>query len=55
MPANHKWFTWVVVAAALIDGLASLKLEYPAVTAAQQRDIAQAKVALAGNGDADGN
>jgi hypothetical protein len=26
---------------ALIDGLASLKLEYPAVTAAQQRDIAQ--------------
>ena len=50
MPADHKWFTRVVVAAAIIDGLASLDLEYPTVTAAQQRDIAQAKTALEGDG-----
>ena len=50
VPADHKWFTRVVVAAAIIDGLASLDLEYPTVTAAQQRDIAQAKTALEGDG-----
>jgi PPK2 family polyphosphate:nucleotide phosphotransferase len=49
VPADHKWFTRVVVAAAIIDGLASLKLEYPTVTTAQKKDIAQAKIALEGN------
>ena len=50
VPADHKWFTRVVVAAAIIDGRASLDLEYPTVTAVQQRDIAQAKTALEGDG-----
>src|SRR5262249_18550356 len=31
VPADNKWFTWVVVAAAIIDALASLKLRYPKV------------------------
>ena len=31
VPADNKWFTRVVVAAAVIDALASLKLHYPKV------------------------
>ena len=29
VPADNKWFTRVVVAAAVIDALASLDLQYP--------------------------
>ena len=31
MPADNKWFTRVVVAAAIIDALGSLDLSYPKV------------------------
>jgi hypothetical protein len=48
VPADHKWFTRIVVASATIDGLASLDLEYPSVTASQKRAIAQAKATLGG-------
>ena len=51
VPADHKWFTRIVVAAAIVDGLASLDLAYPEVSAAQQAEIAQAKKAL----DVEGN
>jgi PPK2 family polyphosphate:nucleotide phosphotransferase len=46
VPADPKWFTRIVVAAAIIDGLASLNLEYPAVTEAQKQEIAQARQIL---------
>ena len=46
VPADNKWFTRVVVAAAVIDALAGLDLEYPKVTAAQRKVIAEAKAAL---------
>jgi PPK2 family polyphosphate:nucleotide phosphotransferase len=42
VPADHKWFTRVVVAAAIVDGLAGLDLEYPRVTAARRREISRA-------------
>ena len=48
VPADHKWFTRVVVAAAIIDTLASLRLEFPKVDKAQQRELARARKALAG-------
>jgi hypothetical protein len=48
VPADHKWFTRVVVAAAIVDALASLKLEYPAISKAQMREITHAKKQLAG-------
>jgi polyphosphate kinase 2 (PPK2 family) len=32
VPADNKWFTRVVVAAVVIDALASLNLQYPEVT-----------------------
>jgi hypothetical protein len=46
VPADNKWFTRVVVAAAVIDALASLKLEYPKVGPAKKKELAAARVAL---------
>jgi PPK2 family polyphosphate:nucleotide phosphotransferase len=46
VPADNKWFTRAVVAAAVIDALASLDLKYPEVTAAQRQELAAAKKAL---------
>ena len=47
VPADNKWFTRVVVAAAVIDALASLDLRYPKVDAAKQEELATAKTLLA--------
>ena len=46
VPADNKWFTRVVVAAAVIDTLASLGLAYPKVDKARLDEIAKAKTAL---------
>jgi hypothetical protein len=43
VPADHKWFTRIVVAAAIVDGLASLNLEYPKVSKAQAKEIEEAR------------
>jgi PPK2 family polyphosphate:nucleotide phosphotransferase len=50
VPADNKWFTRLVVAAAVIDTLYSLDLEYPPVDAAQKRALAKAREALLGSG-----
>ena len=39
VPADHKWYTRVVVAAAVIDALESLNLHYPKIDAAKQREL----------------
>ena len=46
VPADNKWFTRVVVAAAIIDALDSLDLEYPKVGAEKLKELAAAKRAL---------
>jgi len=46
VPADNKWFTRVVVAAAVIDALASLDLKYPKVSEAKLKELAAAKRAL---------
>jgi PPK2 family polyphosphate:nucleotide phosphotransferase len=46
VPADNKWFTRVVVAAAVIDALSSLDLAYPTVSEAKRKDLAAAKRAL---------
>jgi len=46
VPADHKWFTRLVVAAAIVDTLQSLKLEFPKVDAAKRRELAAARAAL---------
>jgi hypothetical protein len=46
VPADRKWFTRVVVAAAIVDGLAGLELEYPSVSKTQMEEIERARKAL---------
>jgi PPK2 family polyphosphate:nucleotide phosphotransferase len=46
VPADHKWFTRLVVASAVIDGLESLELAFPVVDAAKRRELAAVKTAL---------
>lgn len=46
VPADNKWFTRVVVAAAVISTLASLKLAYPKVGKEKLAELARAKAAL---------
>jgi PPK2 family polyphosphate:nucleotide phosphotransferase len=46
VPADNKWFTRVVVAAAVIDALASLNLQYPKVGAAKKKELAEARKLL---------
>ncbi len=46
VPADNKWFTRVVVAAAVIDALASLDLRYPEVDDAQRKELAATKKEL---------
>jgi PPK2 family polyphosphate:nucleotide phosphotransferase len=43
VPADNKWFTRAVVAAAVVDALASLHLRYPEVDAAQRKELAAAR------------
>jgi PPK2 family polyphosphate:nucleotide phosphotransferase len=43
VPADNKWFTRAVVAAAVVDALGSLKLRYPQVSPEQQKELAAAK------------
>jgi polyphosphate kinase 2 (PPK2 family) len=46
VPANNKWFTRVVVAAAIIEALASLDLHYPKVSKSRLKDFAVARKLL---------
>jgi PPK2 family polyphosphate:nucleotide phosphotransferase len=46
VPADNKWFTHLIVAAALIDGLASLDLKYPQSSKQDLKEFADAKQAL---------
>ena len=46
VPADNKWFTRVVVAAAVIDALSSLELHYPKVSKGKLKELALAKKAL---------
>jgi PPK2 family polyphosphate:nucleotide phosphotransferase len=43
VPADNKWFTRLVVAAAVIDSLASLDLKYPEVSEEKLKELAEAK------------
>jgi PPK2 family polyphosphate:nucleotide phosphotransferase len=46
VPADHKWFTRVIVAAAVIDALASLDLHYPEVSPVKKQELFAAREAL---------
>ena len=48
IPADNKWFTRVAVAAAVIDTLAQLDLEYPKVSKEKLSELAAARKKLVG-------
>jgi hypothetical protein len=48
VPADRKWFTRIVVAAAVVDALSSLDLKYPKVTAADRRAMARSRKEVLG-------
>jgi PPK2 family polyphosphate:nucleotide phosphotransferase len=47
VPADHKWFTRLVVAAAIVQALEKLDLSYPKIDAAKRKELAAARAALA--------
>ena len=47
VPADNKWFTRLVVAAAIVDALERLDLTYPKVDDAKLKALAAARKALA--------
>jgi len=46
VPADNKWFTRLVVAAAVVDALKALRLSYPKVDAAQRAELEGARKQL---------
>jgi PPK2 family polyphosphate:nucleotide phosphotransferase len=49
VPADNKWFTRVVVAAAVIEALADLNLKFPEVNQEKLKELAAAKASLLKN------
>jgi polyphosphate kinase 2 (PPK2 family) len=46
VPADHKWFTRLVVAAAIVEKLNALNLQYPSLSNAELKELESAKQAL---------
>ena len=46
VPADHKWFARLVIAAALVDALEELRPVFPKLTPAERRELAVARRAL---------
>jgi PPK2 family polyphosphate:nucleotide phosphotransferase len=46
VPADNKWFTRLVVAAAIVEAVEELDLKYPKATAEQKKDLAAARAEL---------
>jgi len=49
VPADHKWFTRLVVAQVIVETLESLDLAYPAVTPAKRKELAAIRRGLVAN------
>jgi hypothetical protein len=46
VPADHKWFTRLVVAQTIVSALEGLDLAYPKVTAAKRRELKEGRALL---------
>ena len=46
VPADNKWFTRLVVAAAIVEALERLDLAYPKVDSKKEKELAAARAAL---------
>jgi polyphosphate kinase 2 (PPK2 family) len=52
VPADHKWFTRMVVAAAVVDALEELDLKYPVVDAHKREELKLVQTELENEGSA---
>jgi PPK2 family polyphosphate:nucleotide phosphotransferase len=50
VPADNKWFTRLVVAAAIVEAVEELDLAYPKLSAEQKKELAAARTELAREG-----
>jgi PPK2 family polyphosphate:nucleotide phosphotransferase len=48
VPADNKWYTRLVVAAAIVEGIRKLDLAYPGIDEARRKEITAARQALTG-------
>ena len=46
VPADHKWFTRLVVAGAVIEALGALDLHYPKVSKEKRKELEEVRKAL---------
>ena len=46
VPADNRWFTRLIVAAAIVDAVENLSLAYPKVDAAKKKELAAVRAAL---------
>jgi len=51
VPADHKWFTRLVVAEAIVDALETLNPEFPKVDSAKRRELEAARAVLEAEAD----
>jgi polyphosphate kinase 2 (PPK2 family) len=47
VPADNKWFTRLVVSAAIVEAVEKLDLTYPKIDAAKKKELVAARAALA--------
>jgi PPK2 family polyphosphate:nucleotide phosphotransferase len=50
VPADNKWFTRLIVAAAIVEAVENLDLSYPQIDAAKKKELLAARAALARGG-----
>ena len=50
IPADNKWFTRLVLAAAIVDTLDDLNLSYPKVDPQKRKELQAARKMLSGRG-----
>ncbi|MEO6029979.1 MAG: polyphosphate kinase 2 family protein, partial [Candidatus Binatia bacterium] len=48
IPADHKWFTRLVIAAVVVETLESLKIDFPVLDPARRAELGTARKALGG-------
>ena len=47
VPADNKWFTRLIVAAAIVEAVEKLELSYPKIDAAKKKELGAARSLLA--------
>jgi polyphosphate kinase 2 (PPK2 family) len=49
VPADNKWFTRLVVAAAIVEAVERLELDYPTIDAKRKQELLDARAVLVGD------